>query len=211
MAKSPDDRLVENVTVPALETQIKRERTKAKNRNPIEEYKNNNKPVPYLRRVNTYPDGTEVHYDSTPGYSVYEFRHSSGKVYQIADDGMETHISVGNVHDYKKEGYTLTVDQNGDITINGHGRISVEGGAHIEVKGDTSLVTTGAMTQYIGGNLNTVVNGDHNMQVTGAYNLTSKDNTTTVRGNHTTNTTGESKETSGGGMTKKAPRIDLNP
>lgn len=226
MANSPDTRLNEPVTGPTLDAQIKKERTKPDDRCPIDDYKKNRNPIPYLNRVTVYPDGTEVHFDSTPGYSCYEFRHGSGAVYQIADDGMETKITVGNSHDYKKEGYSLTIDQNGDITINGHSRLSVEGGAHIEIKGNTSLVTTGSMTQYIGGNLNTVVRGDHNMQITGAYNLTSKDNTTTVRGTHKTNTTldtittiggnhstttkGESKEESKT-MIKKADKIDLNP
>lgn len=212
-------RLTKQVVKPTAEAQWKRDAKRPRDRHPAKEYEENCKPQFPLNRVTTYPDGTEVHFDSTEGKSRYEFRHSSGRIFQIADDGMETTVSVGNRHDYMKEGFTMTVDQNGDITINGHARLNVEGGAHIEVKGDTSLVTTGNMTQYIGGNLNTVVHGDHNMQVTGNYNLTSKDNTTTVRGNHTTNTTGTSKETvggtmdkkSGGGMTHKAPRIDLNP
>lgn len=203
----------------AWQAQLQKDATRSNERHPSKEYEENTKPKYPLNRVTTYPDGTEIHVDSTEGHSRYEIRHSSGNLLQMADDGMLTTITVGNRHDYIKEGLTLTVDQNGDITINGHARISIDGGAHIEVKGDTSLVTTGNMTQYIGGNLNTVVAGDHNVQVTGNYGLTSKNNTTTVRGDHTTNTTGTSKETvggtmdkkSGGTMTQVAPKIDLNP
>lgn len=209
------------------EAQWKKEAKRANERHPALEYKENTKPQFPLNRVTTYPDGTEVHFDSTEGHSRYEMRHSSGRIFQIADDGMETTISVGNRHDYMKEGFTMTVDQNGDITINGHMRLSVDGGAHIEVKGETSLVTTGPMTQYIGGNLNTVVHGDHNLQITGDYNVTCKNNhltnrgkfttdttsdtVTNIGGDHTSTTKGDSTEESKGGMTKKAPTIDLNP
>lgn len=211
----------------AWAAQLQKDATRSNERNPSKEIEENTKPKYPLNRVKTYPDGTEVHFDSTEGHSRFEIRHSSGNILQMADDGMHTTITVGNRHDYMKEGLTMTVDQNGDIRIGGHARISVDGGAHIEVMGDTSLVTTGNMTQYIGGNLNTVVKGDHNVQVTGNYGLTSKNNTTTVRGDHTTNTTGDttttiggshstttkgsSNEESKGGMTKKAPKIDLNP
>jgi hypothetical protein len=228
MAESPDKRLNESVTNPTLEAQIKKERTKSNERNPLEDYKKNRKPIPYLNRVTVYPDGTEVHYDSTPGYSCYEFRHSSGHVYQIADDGMETKISVGNVHDYKKEGYTLTIDQNGDITIGGHARISVGGGAHVEVYGDTNLVTTGDMNMYVGGNFNQTVAGEYNLNVTGPINTTTggehnqyaRGNINTnaganhnadVRGNYKMEAGGGSTMESRGNMTKKAPKIDLNP
>lgn len=228
MAKSPDIRLNENVTKPTLDAQHKKDRTKPDDRAAIDDYKKNRKPTPYLNRVTVYPDGTEVHYDSTPGYSSYEFRHSSGAVYQIADDGMETKISVGNVHDYKKEGYTLTIDQNGDITIGGHVRVSVGGGAHIEVFGDTNLVTTGDMNMYVGGNFNQTVAGEYNLQVsdninttTGAvHNQYARGNINTnaganhnadVRGNYTMQSGGTSTMESGGVMTKKAPKIDLNP
>lgn len=228
MVKSPDTRLRENVTSPTLEAQIKKDRTKPDSRNPIDDYKNNRNPIPYLNRVTVYPDGTEVHFDSTPGYSCYEFRHSSGAVYQIADDGMETKICVGNVHDYKKEGYTLTIDQNGDITIGGHARISVGGGAHVEVKGDTNLVTTGDMNMYVGGNFNQTVAGEYNLQVTGDINTTTgsvhnqyaRGNINTnaganhnafVRANYKMEAGGTSDMESGGTMTKKAPKIDLNP
>jgi hypothetical protein len=207
-----DKRLRGAVTEPTLKSQHQKERTKAENRNPIDEYKKNRKPEKYLNRVTVYPDGTEVHYDSTPGYSAYEFRHSSGHVYQIADDGMETRISVGNVHDYKKEGYTLTIDQNGDITINGHARLSVEGGAHIEVKGDTNLVTAGDMNMYVGGNFNQVVSGTYNLQATGPINTTTGANhNLNARGNYNMEAGGASNMESRGNMTKKAPRIDLNP
>lgn len=199
--------------------QLHKDAIRSNERHPSKEYEENTKPEYPLNRVTTYPDGTEIHVDSTEGHSRYEIRHSSGNLLQMADDGMHTTITVGNRHDYIKEGLTLTVDQNGDIHIAGHARLSVQGGAHIEVMGDTSLVTTGNMTQYIGGDLNTVVHGDHNVQVTGNYGLTSKNNTTTVRGDHVTNTTGTSKETvggtmdkkSGGTMTQVAPKIDLNP
>jgi hypothetical protein len=212
MAKTPDTRLDNDVTKPALDAQHKKERTKSDSRAPIEDYKKNRKPIPYLNRVTVYPDGTEVHFDSTPGYSCYEFRHSSGAVYQIADDGMETRISVGNVHDYKKEGYTLTVDQNGDITIKGHLRMSVEGGAHVEVKGDTNLVTTGDMNMYVGGNFNQVVSGTYNLQVTGPINTTTGANhNLNARGNYKMEAGGSSLMESRGNMTKKAPKIDLNP
>jgi hypothetical protein len=223
-----DTRLRGSVTEPTLKSQHAKERTKSDSRNPIEDYKKNRKPDKYLNRVTVYPDGTEVHFDSTPGYSCYEFRHSSGHVYQIADDGMETRISVGNVHDYKKEGYTLTIDQNGDITIGGHARISVGGGAHVEVFGDTNLVTTGDMNMYVGGNFNQTVSGEYNLNVTGKINTTTgsdhnqfaranintdagANHTADVRGNYTMQAGGASTMESRGTMTKKSPKIDLNP
>jgi len=206
----------------ALQTwvaQLQKDATRSNERHPSKELEENTKPEYPLNTVTSFSDGTEIHIDATEGHSRYEIRHSSGNILQMADDGMHTTITVGNRHDYMKEGLTMTVDQNGDIRIGGHARISVDGGAHIEVTGDTSLVTTGSMTQYIGGNLNTVVHGDHNVQVTGNYGLTSKDNTTTVRGDHKTNVTGTSKETvggtmdktAGGTMTQVAPKNELNP
>jgi hypothetical protein len=199
--------------------QLQKDAKRSNERHPSTEYEENTKPQYPLNRVSTYPDGTEIHIDSTPGHSRYEVRHSSGNIMQMADDGMTTTITVGNRHDYMKEGLTLTVDQNGDIRIGGHARVVVQGGAFVEVLGDTNLVTTGNMVQFVGGNLNTVVGGDHNMQISGNYNLTSKNNTTTVKGDHQTDTSGTSKETvggtmdkkSGGTMTKVAPKIDLNP
>ncbi len=219
MAKTPDTRLDNDVTKPALDAQHKRDRKKPDNRAPIEDYKANRNPTPYLNRVYTFPDGTELHYDSTPGFSCYEFRHSSGHVYQIADDGMETRLSVGNVHDYKKEGYTLTVDQNGDVTIKGHMRLSVEGGAHVEVKGDLNVTTTGDMNMYVGGNFNKVVAGNYNLAVNGNRNTTiGKNNKLNVRANHeatidsnSTTKIGASSSEESSYMVKKADKIDLNP
>lgn len=164
---------------------VPKDRNRDRNRTPDMDANRNGK-YPMVNSQE-YVGGHKVTIDSTPGHRTMEWVHGSGTMWQIAEDGKTTKITVGNSHEHFKEGVTITVDQNYDIKIAGHMRISVDGGAHIEVKGDTALVTTGDMTTFVGGNHNVVVQGDHNIHVSGQMNVTA-----------------------GGKMTQTASEIHLN-
>lgn len=173
-----------------------------------------------MRNVQEFPGGHRITVDSTPGYRVMERVHGSGTLEQWSEDGSETKIVVGNVQQHIKEGYTLTVDQNGDIRINGHARVSVGGGAHVEIRGDATIMCEGTWTQYVGGNYNLIVQGHLSMSSDGSHYVATRANReVTVKGNETQKITGfksreiggRSYEKSDGAMTKIAPRIDLNP
>lgn len=173
-----------------------------------------------MRNVQEYVGGHRVTFDSTPGHRVMERYHGSGTYEQWSEDGTETKVVVGNVQQHMKEGYTLTIDQNGDIRIEGHARVIIGGGAHIEIKGDVNLTTTGNMTQTVGGDYKQVVLGNMITSVAGTMSTISQGDqlaktganyTTDVKANYKMESGGTSDMKSGGNMTKKAPRIDLNP
>ena len=182
MAFDPND--IEGIKKSNKEA-ISKERVRDRERTP-DTNKNRNGKYPMIFSQE-FIGGHKLTFDSTPGHRVVELVHGSGTSWQIAEDGKETKIVVGNSHQHFKEGVTLSIDQNGDIKIEGHARISVGGGAHIEVKGDASLVVAGDMNQFVGGNMNLAVNGNYNQQVSGESNMTS-----------------------GGNMQLTAPRIDHN-
>ena len=165
-----------------------------------------------MRNVQEFPGGHRITFDSTPEHRIIERFHGSGTFEQWSEDGTETKVVVGNVHEHIKEGYTLTIDQNGDIKIEGHARVVVGGGVHVEIKGDSTLYCQGDWTHYVGGNYNLVVTGNLNMSSGGDHNVaTAKNRNVGIRGNDTNNIDGTSDEKSGGKMTKIAPKIDLNP
>jgi hypothetical protein len=172
---------------------LKKERIRDRERTPDA---NKNRKGKYgLVNSQEYIGGHRLTFDSTPGSRVVEVAHGSGTYWQVAEDGKETKVTVGNSHQHYKEGVTISIDQNGDIKIAGHARIVIGGGAHIEVKGDVNLVTAGDMTQFIGGNMNQVIGGDLNQHVGGKVSLTSG---------------GTNDIVAGGDIKVSAPRIDLN-
>lgn len=218
----------------AIKEAIPKERVRKRQRtpNPAE---NNNGKYP-MRNVQEFPGGHRITMDSTPGHRVMERYHGSGTVEQWAEDGSETKIVVGNAHEHIKEGYTLTVDQNGDIRIEGHARVSVGGGVHLEIAGDVTMYCGGNFSQYVAKNYNLMVTGDVNISTQGNMNTTvngerttaigkndaknvglrqidkvGSDKLTDVGGNMSTAVKGKSAENSTGNMVKNAPRIDLNP
>lgn len=209
MAFNPDDQIKQRDQY--AKEQDNKARKRDKNRMSQKQLEENTKPEYQMAYVSTYPDGTEVIHDVTPGATRYEMRHSSGNILQWADEGGEMKIVVGNSQTYNREGITLTVGQNGDIKITGHATLKVGGGAHIEVTGDTNLITTGDMQHYVGGNYNVVVGGTYNLQATGPINTTTGANhNLNARGNYKMESGGSSLMKSGGNMAKKAPKIDLN-
>ena len=180
-----------------------------------------------MRNVQEYVGGHRITVDSTPGYRIMERFHGSGTFEQWSEDGTETKVVVGNVQQHMKEGYSLTIDQNGDIRIEGHARVSIGGGAHVEIKGDATIYCQGDWTQYVNGNYNLTVTGHLSMSSSGNHNVaTEGDRNVDIAGNDTnrvdgskdtkisgsnkTETGGKTDEISGGNMTKKAPKIDLN-
>lgn len=98
------------------------------------------KPTYPLNRASITPGGHETHYDDTPGKRRIRVAHASGSYTEIGDDGRQTTVTVGNQHNYAKQGITLTIDQNNDVKIGGHNTLKVDGGAHIETKGQTNIV-----------------------------------------------------------------------
>lgn len=202
----------------AVTEAFSKERSRPRERTPNPEQYNKGK-YP-MRNVQEYPGGHRITFDSTPGYRVMERIHGSGTLETWSEDGSETKIVVGNVQQHIKEGYTLTIDQNGDIRIEGHARVCVGGGVHVEIKGDSTLYCDGNWTQYVGGNYNLIVTGSLNMSSGGDHNVATAKNrnakikgndTNEVKGFKTTEISGKSDEKSGGNMTKIAPKIDLNP
>lgn len=181
---------------------IAKERTRASERTP-DASKNNNGKYP-MRNSTEYPGGHKLTFDSTPESRIVEIAHGSGTFQQWSEDGTEIKIVVGNAHHHMKEGYTMTINENGDIFINGHARVSVGGGAHIEIRGDASLVVTGDMTQFVAGNYNLAVGGNYNVSTGKAVNMTAgSDMTQKVRG--------QTKIDTGGKMTLHGDEIHLNP
>lgn len=180
-----------------------------------------------MRNVQEYVGGHRITVDSTPGYRIMERFHGSGTFEQWSEDGTETKVVVGNVQQHMKEGYSLTIDQNGDIRIEGHARVSIGGGAHVEIKGDATIYCQGDWTQYVNGNYNLTVTGHLSMSSSGNHNVATEGNRnvdiagndtnrvdgskdTKISGSNKTETGGKTDEISGGNMTKKAPKIDLN-
>ena len=181
--------------------------------------KNNNGIYP-MRNVMEYIGGHRQVFDSTPGSRVVETAHGSGTFQQWSEDGTEIRVVVGNKHEHLKEGYTLTVGQNGDIKIEGHCRVSVGGGAHIEVTGDVSLVSTGSITHYAAKDYNIVAGGKVNILANKSLNLTTdgthavrvgKDHKSTVHGKSDYIVDGDMTNKTAGNMTLTAQKIDLNP
>lgn len=157
---------------------IAKDRSRASSRTP-NAAENNNGLYP-LRNSTEFVGGHRQVFDSTPGARVVETMHGSGTFQQWSEDGTEIRVVVGNKHEHLKEGYTLTVEQNGDIKITGHCRVSVGGGVHIEVAGDVSMVSTGTITQYASKDINLVAGGKVNILGARSLNLTT-DGTHTVR------------------------------
>jgi len=157
---------------------IKKPRNRAANRTP-DASKNNNGIYP-LRNSTEHIGGHRQVFDSTPGHRIVETMHGSGTFEQWSEDGSEIRVIVSNKYEHVKEGYTLTVNQNGDIKIDGHCRVSIGGGAHVEVTGDVSLVSTGSITHYAAKDYNIVAGGKVNILGNKSLNLTT-DGTHTVR------------------------------
>jgi len=114
------------------------------------------------------------------------------------------------------------------ILLTNYSCANLSSSTHVEVYGDTNLVTTGDMNMYVGGNFNQTVSGEYNLNVTGPINTTTgaahnqyaranintnagANHNADVRGNYKMEAGGASTMESRGNMTKKAPRIDLNP
>lgn len=99
--------------------------------------------------------GIKFVYGDEAGKQFLRMIHPSGTYYEIYPDGKVTHMSVGDSKSYHKGGFTMTMDENGDIKMNGHGKIVLEGGPHIEVAGDAGIM--------VGGNL--ALGGLGNMKI----------------------------------------------
>lgn len=198
------------------EAAVKADRTRSRARTPNAADNNNGK-YP-LRTVQEYIGGHRQVYDSTPGYRVVETAHGSGTFQQWSEDGTEIKVVVGNAHHHMKEGYTLTVNQNGDIKIDGHCRVSVGGGVHLEVRGDVSLVSTGKITAFAARDYNIVAGGKINLLGRGGVNISTdssfkvkaaKDQSYKIGGNSTEEISGDMTSKSST-MKFNADRIDLN-
>jgi hypothetical protein len=148
---------------------IKKERNRPRSRTP-NAAENNNGKYP-LRSVQEYIGGHRTIFDNTPGARIVETAHGAGTFQQWSEDGSEIKVVVGNAHQHIKEGYTLTVNQNGDIKIDGHCRVSVGGGVHVEVRGDVSLVSTGKITAFTAKDYNIVAGGKVNILGRGGVNI----------------------------------------
>lgn len=148
--------------------------------------------------------GHEFHVDDTPGKERIRWAHRKGSYIEISADGRRVDFSVGNSKQYHKGGWTMTVDENGDMKICGHKRINVDGGSHITVKGDADVVVGKNSHMVVGGNMKAAVAGDTYLGVRGNSNIN-------VKGDLHTKVGGNTLHETKGNHTIKAARIDLNP
>jgi hypothetical protein len=131
--------------------------------------------------VNEDAAGNQILIDTTPGAEMMRFRSAGGAITEMTADGSVNAHVPGDSKSYVKGGFSLSMDENGDVKCTGHGRFQMAGGAHIEVAGDaaigvggdTAIVGMGKMNAraaslYIG------TDGDANLNVGGQMNVTAK-------------------------------------
>lgn len=158
---------------------------------------------PY-NKVMITESGHEIHFDDTVGAERIRIAHKSGTYTEISANGKMVSYVVGHAQNYHKGGFTMTVDEMGDIKIEGHGRIGIGGGSHLEVTGDADIVVGGHAHTVVGGNMKAAVagnmyagvNGDSNMNIAGSLNM---------------KVAGEVDMEAGGDFTIKGKNIHLNP
>jgi hypothetical protein len=157
--------------------QLPRQRTEVPVKHGQERYPNpigTRKVLNPLNMSHNYPGGMQTEFDSTPGYERIRIYHPSGSFTEIRADGARVEVSQGNKFDYSKQGYTLTIDQNGDVSLKGHSRLSIEGGVHMEVKGNMHSVVMGDHVEFVSGNKKSFVMGNSDTHVGGALNQSAK-------------------------------------
>jgi len=148
--------------------------------------------------------GHRVEYDDTPGKKTSRVSHPSGTYTEVTNDGRVVQVNVANRYEYTKKGYTLTIEENGDLKIGGHCRINVDAGGHVEFGGDVSITIGGKATIFSMGDLKLGTAGNMYLGAAGNIDVNASGNFTMLAG-------GTSDMQSDGTMTKKAPKIDLNP
>jgi hypothetical protein len=148
--------------------------------------------------------GHEIHFDNTPGKERIRITHAKGTYTEWSADGNRTDFTVGHHQDYRKGGWTMTIDENGDVKIAGHSRINISGGEHKTTKGDSDSVTGGHSSIVVGGNAKIAVAGDAYMGVKGDMNMN-------VGGSVSMKVAGDMTMETQGTHTIKAAKIDMNP
>lgn len=149
--------------------------------------------------------------DDTPGAERIHQQHRSGTFQEIHPDGSKVekimadnfHITQQNEYKLNLGNYEVTIKKNkgerveGDIFIhiNGERSLKIDSDSHVEILGNDTYTTKGNREQT------TVGNKDETVR---------KNRTEVVGGSHSETISGTSKSQSGGNMSLKAPRIDLN-
>lgn len=149
--------------------------------------------------------------DDTPGAERIHQQHRSGTFYEIHPDGSKVekvmadnfHITQQNEYKLNLGNYEVTIKKNkgerveGDIFIhiNGERSLKIDSNSHVEILGNDTYTTKGNREQT------TVGNKDETVR---------KNRTEVVGGSHSETISGTSRSQSGGNMSLKAPRIDLN-
>ena len=149
--------------------------------------------------------------DDTPGAERIHQQHRSGTFQEIHPDGSKVekvmadnfHITQQNEYKLNLGNYEVTIKKNkgerveGDIFIhiNGERSLKIDSNSHVEILGNDTYTTKGNREQT------TVGNKDETVR---------KNRTEVVGGSHSETISGTSKSQSGGNMSLKAPRIDLN-
>ena len=141
--------------------------------------------------------------DDTPCHERLRIAHKSGTYCEVSADGKKVEYVVGHNHQYNKGGYTLTVDENGDIGVNGHLRLNAKGGAHIEIGGEGSIIAGGGLNLVVIGDLKAAVSGDMNLKTNGTTNINSN-------GDTNVETTGATNVKSGSDVTVTAASLQVN-
>lgn len=174
------------------------------------------------------PSGHSIMIDDTKGAESVTIEHRSGSMIQYQADGT---VVMRN----RKNKTEITFGDN-KMLITGQYDITVNGGASMKVEGDYDMTVNGNMKTTVNGNHDTLVNGDQNVMVKGKQDIgVGKSQSTKVvensqhvtgqktyigskggtkleatGGNMEVKSSGTAKIESGGNMTQKAPRIDVN-
>lgn len=114
-----------------------------------------------MNRVTVTESGHEVHYDDTPGKERIRIAHRKGTYTEINEKGKRTELTVDNLIQYVKGGFTHTSDKNYDEKVGGSHRSNISGDKHAEIKGTYSFAVGGHYKKTVGEDYVMAVKGDH--------------------------------------------------
>lgn len=130
---------------------------------------------PY-NRVETTESGHQFEIDDTPGKERLRYAHKKGTYFEISPDGRKVELVVGDNHQYNKKGFSLTVDDNGDIKVGGNCRMVIQNDAHIEVQKNASIAVGQDLKASISRNAMILVEKEMVALVEGSASLHAKGN-----------------------------------
>lgn len=109
-------------------------------------------PIPDELTSVKYDPTTKIYQTPDGRVVVHSVRQDVEGILEFQADGSyKVHSNTGSIVEfaannhlmYQKGGFTMTVDNNGDIRMAGHGRINIDHDAHIEVAKNASIAVNG--------------------------------------------------------------------